>query len=78
LQTIHPGFVATEAVKNSGQPTPYEISEDEAVRYILEGINSEVNENYFPPGLALATRFGRISPLWLRRRVLLGTVPKEY
>ena len=78
LQTIHPGVVATDAVKNSGQPTPNEISEDRAVRYILKGIESEVNENCFPFAMALAVRIGRVSPLWLRTKLLLAAVPKEY
>lgn len=78
VQTIHPGFVATEAVKNDGIPAPGEISEERAAHHILRGIRSEVRENRFPVGTALATRVGRIAPDWLRKRILLAEVPSLY
>jgi len=78
LQTIHPGFVATEAVKNDGIPAPNEISEEKAAYYILKGIKNEIRENLFPPGTALATRIGRIAPLWLKTKILLANTPKQY
>lgn len=78
IQTIHPGFVATDAVKNDGIPAPNEIGEDEAARRVLQGIRSEVRENRFPLGTALATRVGRIAPHWLRKKILLSEVPEQY
>jgi len=78
LQTIHPGFVATHAVQDDGIPAPNEISEEEAAKYVLKGIQKEVRENLFPPGTAFATRIGRISPLWLKTKILLASIPKRY
>ncbi|MDF3820461.1 SDR family NAD(P)-dependent oxidoreductase [Leptospira sp. 96542] len=78
IQTIHPGFVATEAVKNDGVPAPGEISEEKAVDYILKGIQSEVYENRFPFATAFAVRLGRILPNWIRTKILLSEAAKEY
>jgi NAD(P)-dependent dehydrogenase (short-subunit alcohol dehydrogenase family) len=78
IQTIHPGFVATDAVKNDGIPAPNEIGEDEAARLVIQGIQSEVKENRFPLGTALATRVGRIAPYWIRKKILLSEVPERY
>ncbi len=78
IQTIHPGFVDTEAVRNDGIPAPNEISEEAAARYILKGIKKEKKENMFPPSMAFAVRFGRIAPLWLKTKALLAETPKEY
>jgi len=50
LQTIHPGFVDTEAVRDDGIPAPNEISEEEAAQYVLAGLKKEMRENIFPPG----------------------------
>jgi len=78
LQTIHPGFVDTAAVQGDGIPTPGLISPEEAARHILAGFESEVPENRFPVATALATRIGRLAPRWLRSRVLLAAVPRQY
>lgn len=78
LQTIHPGFVATAAVKDDGIPAPNEISEDEAARYVLKGIKKEMRENLFPPGTAWATRLGKILPHSLLTKALLSSATEEY
>ncbi len=78
LQTIHPGFVATQATQDDGIPSPGEISEEEAAKYILKGIKKELRENRFPPGISLATRIGRIAPFWLKTRIILANTPKQY
>jgi NADP-dependent 3-hydroxy acid dehydrogenase YdfG len=78
VQTIHPGFVDTEACKDDGIPSPNVISEDQAAAYILKGFKKECRENRFPLGMSAAVRFGRVSPNWLRTRVLLGETPKKY
>ncbi|TGK81118.1 SDR family NAD(P)-dependent oxidoreductase [Leptospira montravelensis] len=78
IQTIHPGFVDTEAVKNDGIPAPNQISENEAANLVLKGIRKEWKENRFPYGTALATRIGRIVPLWLRTKILLSETPKNF
>lgn len=78
LQTIHPGFVATEAVKDDGIPAPNEISEEEAASYVLKGIKKEMRENLFPPGTAWATRLGKILPHALLTKALLSSAAKEY
>ena len=61
-----------------GIPSPNVISEDEAATYILKGFKKECRENRFPLGMSAAVRFGRVSPNWLRTRVLLGETPKQY
>ncbi|EPG74877.1 KR domain protein [Leptospira fainei serovar Hurstbridge str. BUT 6] len=78
IQTIHPGFVATDAVKEDGIPAPNEISEKEAVKYILKGFRREVYENRFPFSTALAVRIGRLAPAWLRTKILLSEAPADY
>lgn len=78
IQTIHPGFVATEATADDGVPAPNEISEAQAASYILRGIEKEQRENRFPLGTGLAVRIGRIAPHWLRKRILLTEAAEEY
>jgi NAD(P)-dependent dehydrogenase (short-subunit alcohol dehydrogenase family) len=78
IQTIHPGFVATERVRDDGVPAPNEISEAEAAASVLKGIRKEVRENRFPTGTALAVRVGRLAPYRLRSRILRSEAPKDY
>lgn len=78
LQTIHPGFVDTEAVRNDGIPAPNEISEDRAARYVLNGIKKEMNENIFPPATKWAAKFGKLLPEWLLTKILLSQTLKDY
>jgi len=77
IQTIHPGFVRTKP-KGDGLPRPGEISADKAADHVLKGLRSEVAENRFPVGTSLATRIGRIAPLWLKMKILLAAAPKRY
>lgn len=78
LQTIHPGFVDTEAVRDDGIPAPNEISEDDAADFVIKGIKKEMYENIFPPGTKFATKIGKIVPNWLLTKLLLSQTPKEY
>ena len=78
LQTIHPGFVDTEAVRNDGIPAPNEISEEKAADYVLKGFKKEMNENTFPPATKWAAKLGKIVPTWLLTKILLSETPKEY
>ena len=78
LQTIHPGFVDTEAVRNDGIPAPNEISEEETALYILKGLKKEMRENVFPFGTMIAARFGMILPHSLLTKILLTQTPAEY
>ena len=78
LQTIHPGFVDTEAVREDGIPTPNEISEEKAAQYVLEGLKKEMRENIFPPGTKWATKLGKILPHGLLTRILLSQTPAKY
>ncbi|MEM9173877.1 MAG: SDR family NAD(P)-dependent oxidoreductase [Myxococcota bacterium] len=78
IQTIHPGFVATDATSGDGIPAPAEISESRAAEFILAGIESEVPENRFPARTALAVRIGRLAPYALRKRLLLSEAPTNY
>lgn len=78
LQTIHPGFVDTEAVRDDGIPAPNEISESQAADYVLRGIEKNLKVNTFPPSMKWQTYIGRILPSWLLSKVLLSQTPKEY
>lgn len=78
VQTIHPGFVDTDASRGDGIPAPNQISEEKAADYVLKGIRREMRENIFPPGMKCATKFGKIAPHWLLTRVLLSQTPGKY
>lgn len=79
LQTIHPGFVDTEAVRNDGIPAPNEISEDRAAEYIIEGIRKNKKRNMFPSSMAFFVNLCyRIFPEWLTTKIELSMTPKEY
>ncbi len=78
LQTIHPGFVATESVKEDGIPAPNEISEEEAAKFVLKGLKSEKRENAFPAGTKWAAKLGRILPNKLLTKILLSQTPANY
>lgn len=77
IQTIHPGFVRSKP-KADALPRPGEITADKAAELILVAIRSEKPEFRFPFATALATRIGRIVPLWLKTKILLASVPKEF
>ena len=77
IQTIHPGFVRSKP-KADSLPRPGEITADKAAEQILAAIRSEKPEYRFPFATALATRIGRIAPLWLKTKILLAAAPKEY
>jgi short-subunit dehydrogenase len=78
IQTIHPGFVDTDAVRGDGIPAPNQISEEKSAEYVLRGFKKEMRENLFPPGMKYATLFGRIVPNSILTRVLLSQTPETY
>lgn len=79
LQTIHPGFVDTDAVRNDGIPAPNEISEDRAGQYIVNGIKKNKKENMFPFKTSIGVRLGRrFLPKWLVTKAVLSETPKNY
>ena len=78
IQTIHPGFVDTDASRNDGIPAPNQISEEKAAEYVLKGIKKEMRENLFPPATKWATKLGKVVPHWHLTRVLLSQTPKAY
>ena len=78
IQTIHPGFVDTDTVRNDGIPAPNEISEEKAAEYVLQGIKKEMRENLFPPSMKWSTRFGMVVPHRFLTHVLLSQAPKDY
>lgn len=77
IQTVHPGFVDA-GHSGDGIPAPNQISAADAAARILRAIESEKAEYRFPFGTALATRIGRIAPLWLKTKILLAATPKNY
>jgi len=78
IQTVHPGFVDTEAVRNDGIPAPNEISEEKAAEYVLKGLKKEMRENVFPAGTKWAAKLGKIVPRKLLTKILLSQTPKDY
>lgn len=78
IQTIHPGFVDTDAIRGDGIPSPNKISEERAADYVLAGFKKEKRENLFPAGMKYAVWFGRIVPNWFLTRVLLSQTPEKY
>ena len=78
IQTVHPGFVDTDAVRGDGIPIPNQISEEQTAQYVLRGLKKEMRENIFPFGMKCATKFGVIAPYWLLVKVLLSQTPKDY
>lgn len=79
LQTVHPGFVGTDAVKDDGIPAPNEISEEKAAEYIVNGIIKNKKENMFPFGTALPVRLARrFFPESIITKAVLSETPSEY
>ena len=78
IQTIHPGFVDTEACQDDGVPEPNMISEEEAAGFIIKGIKKEMRENLFPASMRFAVRLGQRVPHWLLTNILLKETPAEY
>lgn len=78
LQSIHPGFVDTEAVRNDGIPAPFEISEEAAADYVIRGIEKNQEVNTFPRIMKWQTLIGRMLPSWLLTKILLSETPSEY
>ena len=79
IQTIHPSFVDTEAVRNDGIPAPGEISEEKAAEYIIKGIKKNKKRNMFPFTPALLTKLSvRVFTDWLITKVELSQTPKNY
>ncbi|PKM73511.1 MAG: oxidoreductase [Firmicutes bacterium HGW-Firmicutes-16] len=79
IQTIHPSFVDTEAVRNDGIPAPGEISEEKSAEYIIKGIKKNTKRNMFPFTPALLTRLSvRVFTDWLITKVELSQTPKNY
>lgn len=78
LQTIHPGFVDTEAVRNDGIPAPNEISEEKAADYVVKGFKKNLKANIFPPSTKYAAQLGRAIPKSILTKILLSQTPKDY
>lgn len=79
IQTIHPSFVDTEAVRNDGIPAPGEISEEKTAEYIIRGIKKNTKHNMFPFIPALLTKLSvRVFPNWLITKAELSQTPKNY
>ena len=76
--SLYPGFIATEATKGDGMPAPGEISEEEAVNYMVDAIRREDWDFMFPPHAAANALRAMQLPKpelneYLRKRILEGT-----
>ena len=76
--SLYPGFVATERVAEDGIPAPFEISEQEAARYMIRGIERGKNDVLFPFATASLIRLARILPKPVLAYLLKKSVPDEY
>ena len=76
--SLYPGFIATEATKGDGMPAPGEISEEEAVNYMVDAIRREDWDFMFPPHAAANAMRAMQLPKpelneYLRKRIFEGT-----
>ena len=76
--SLYPGFIATDATKGDGMPAPGEISEEEAVNYMIEAIRREDWDFMFPPHAAANALRAMQLPKpelneYLRKRIFEGT-----
>ena len=76
--SLYPGFIATEATKGDGMPAPGEISEEEAVNYMVDAIRREDWDFMFPPHAAANTLRAMQLPKpelnqYLKKRIFEGT-----
>jgi len=78
MVSLHPGFVATERVRQDGIPAPFEISEDTAARHIIRGMERERADVLFPFALRWLIRLARILPKPVVGRVVSQATPKSY
>ncbi|GAA6154349.1 SDR family NAD(P)-dependent oxidoreductase [Pseudoteredinibacter isoporae] len=76
--SLYPGFVATERVAEDGIPAPFEISEQQAARYMIRGIERGKNDVLFPFATASLIRLARILPKPVLAYLLKKSVPDEY
>jgi NAD(P)-dependent dehydrogenase (short-subunit alcohol dehydrogenase family) len=73
--SIYPGFVATEATASDGMPAPLEISEAQAVEYILFALRKQRADYLFPWTLRWLVRLAGVLPKPLTNWILHFEVP---
>ncbi len=73
--TVYPGFIATEATRDDGMPAPFELSEDDAARRIVEAIRRGKAHVRFPWQSAGLVRLAEWLPDRVRERMQRGEVP---
>jgi NAD(P)-dependent dehydrogenase (short-subunit alcohol dehydrogenase family) len=73
--SICPGFVATEATASDGMPAPLEISEAQAVDYILFVLRKQRSDYLFPWRLRWLVRLAGVLPKSLTNLILHFEVP---
>ena len=76
--SLYPGFIATEVTKGDGMPAPGEISEEEAVDYMVGAIRREDWDFMFPPHAAANALRAMQLPKpelneYLKKRIFEGT-----
>ncbi|PVZ72479.1 SDR family NAD(P)-dependent oxidoreductase [Pelagibaculum spongiae] len=78
MVSLHPGFVATERVASDGIPAPFEITEQQAVNYIIRGMQKQKNDFLFPFTLRWLIRLARVLPKSLIGKITQSSVPENY
>jgi short-subunit dehydrogenase len=68
--SIHPGFVATERISGDGLPKPFQISQEQAARYVVRALEKEPAQAYFPWPTAALVRTLRALPTPVSAAVL--------
>lgn len=76
--SLYPGFVATQRVLDDGIPSPFQISETQAVNYIIKGIEAKKADVLFPASLKCLITLARVLPKPLLSKILKRTIPADY
>lgn len=75
--SIYPGFVATAKTTNDGMPAPLEISEDQAVSYMILALRGGGWDYLFPLSLRWLVRLARVLPKPLLAAILRRELPPD-
>lgn len=76
--SLHPGFIKTDTQLAYDQPMPLALSEQQAVRHMIRGMETGASDYMFPWVYKLLIRLARILPKRLLDRILLIDLPEDY
>ena len=76
--SLHPGFIKTDTQLANDQPMPLALSEQQAVRHMIRGMETGARDYMFPWVYKLLIRLARILPKRLLDRILRIDLPEDY